>query len=86
MAPPTRADTDSGLWNTLNFPTNTLISSQTWMPAMTVPAGFTDGDLPVGMEILARPYDEPTMFKVAFGFEQAASHRAHPECAPIDAN
>lgn len=85
VIPPTRADTDSGLWNTLNFPTNTVISSQTWMPAITVPAGLTDADLPVGMEILARPYDEPTMFRVAYGFEQVAKHRTQPASAPISA-
>ena len=83
VIPPDRADTDSGKWNTLNFPTNTLISSQTWTPAISVPAGLTDAGLPVGMEILARPYDEPTMFKVAYGFEQVAGHRVHPKSAPV---
>lgn len=85
VTPPTRADTDSGRWNTLNFPTNTVIASQTWMPAITVPAGLTEDGLPVGMEIVARPYDEPTMFKAAYGFEQVARHRAHPSSAPISA-
>jgi Asp-tRNA(Asn)/Glu-tRNA(Gln) amidotransferase A subunit family amidase len=83
VVPPTRADTDSGRWNTLNFPTNTLISSQTWMPAITVPAGLTADGLPVGIEILARPYDETTMFKVAFGLEQSAGHRVHPGSVPF---
>lgn len=83
VAPPTRLDTDSGLWNTLNFPTNTVISSQTWMPAITMPAGLTRDGLPVGLEILARPYDEPTMFKTAYGFEQVATHRTHPASAPL---
>lgn len=83
VIPPTREDTDSGLWNTLNFPTNTVISSQTWMPAITVPAGLTDAGLPVGLEILARPYDEPTMFRVAYGFEQVAGHRNQPASASL---
>jgi len=83
VVPPTRAQTDSGEWNTLNFPTNTLIGSQTWMPAMSVPAGLTEAGLPVGMEILTRPYDEPTMFQVGFGFEQVSSHRVHPGSAPV---
>lgn len=83
MIPPTRADTYPGLWNTLDFPTNTVISSQAWMPAITAPAGLTDAGLPVGMEILTRPYGEPTMFKVAYGFEQVAKHRAQPSSAPI---
>ena len=83
VIPPTREDTDSGLWNTLNFPTNTVISSQTWMPAITVPAGLTSTGLPIGMEILARPYDEPTMFRVAYGFEQVAGHHNQPASAVI---
>lgn len=83
VAPPTREDCDSGVWGTLTFPTNTLISSQTWMPAMTIPAGLTPEGLPVGMEILTRPYDEPTMFRVGYGFEQVVGHRQHPESAPI---
>ncbi len=83
VPPPRRSETDSGEWTTLTFPTNTLIGSQTWMPAMTVPAGFTDDGLPVGMEILARPYDEPTMFRVAYGFEQVRGHRRHPEALPM---
>lgn len=83
VVPPTHEETDSGRWNTLNFPTNTVISSQTWAPAMTVPAGLTDEGLPIGMEILARPYDEPTMFAVGYGFEQVRGHRQHPASAII---
>lgn len=83
VVPPTRADCDAGVWGTLTFPTNTLISSQTWMPAMTIPAGLTPDGLPVGMEILARPYDEPTLFRVGYGFEQVVGHRRHPACAPV---
>ncbi len=83
VVPPTREQCDAGVWNTLNFPTNTLISSQTSMPAMTVPAGLTEAGLPVGMEILARPYDEATMFRVAYGFEQVlVGHRVPPRSVP----
>lgn len=78
VPPPLRSETDSGRWTTLNFPTNTLISSQTSMPAITVPAGSTENSLPVGMEILTRPYDEAMMFRVGFGFEQIKDHRKQP--------
>lgn len=83
VIPPTREDTDSGRWNTLNFPTNTVIGSQTWMPATTVPAGLTDDGLPIGMEVLARPYDEPMMFRVAYGFEQVTGHRSMPASSGV---
>jgi len=69
-------------WTVLTFPTNTLIASQTWMPAMTVPAGFTNSGLPVGLEFVAKPYDEPTVFRLGYAFEQATHHRRPPESAP----
>ena len=65
-------------WTTLTFPTNTLIASQTWSPAMSVPAGFTPDGLPVGMEFVAVPYDEPTVFRLGYAFEQATQHRRAP--------
>ena len=48
---------------------------------MTVPAGFTDDGLPVGLEFVAKPYDEPTMFRLGYAFEQATGHRRVPELA-----
>jgi amidase len=69
-------------WTTLTFPTNTLIASQTWMPAMTVPAGFTGDGAPVGLELVAKPYDEGTLFRCGFAFEQSTGHRRAPESRP----
>ena len=69
-------------WTVLTFPTNTLIASQTWTPAMSVPAGFTDDGLPVGLEFVAKPYDEPTVFRLGYAFEQATHHRRAPESVP----
>jgi Asp-tRNA(Asn)/Glu-tRNA(Gln) amidotransferase A subunit family amidase len=71
-------------WTTLTFPTNTLIASQTWSPAMTVPAGFTADGLPVGLEFVAAPYDETTVFRLGYAFEQATAHRRAP--AAVTAN
>jgi amidase len=82
VVPPTREQLNSRLWTTLTFPTNTLIASQTWMPAVSVPAGLTAAGLPVGLEFLARPYDEPGMFALAYAFEQATKARIAPACAP----
>ncbi len=82
VVPPTRKELNAGKWPCLQFPTNTLIGAQTWMPAMSVPAGFTGEGLPVGLEFLALPYGEPTLFKIASGFEHATRARRAPASAP----
>ena len=82
LVPPTREELNAGKWKVLTFPTNTLIGAQTWMPAMTVPAGFTGEGLPVGLELVALPYGEPMLFRLGFAFEQATQHRQPPDSAP----
>jgi Asp-tRNA(Asn)/Glu-tRNA(Gln) amidotransferase A subunit family amidase len=69
-------------WTTLTFPTNTLIASQTWLPALSVPAGFTPEGAPVGLELVGKPYDEATLFRCAYAFEQATQHRRAPASCP----
>ncbi|MBI1214024.1 MAG: amidase [Alphaproteobacteria bacterium] len=39
-------------------------------PAMSVPCGMIDG-LPVGMMLVGRHFDEPTIYRAAYAFEQA---------------
>jgi Asp-tRNA(Asn)/Glu-tRNA(Gln) amidotransferase A subunit family amidase len=82
VAPPSREQLATKVWTTLTFPTNTLIASQAWLPAIVVPAGFTKAGLPVGIEFVAVPYDEPTVFRLGYGFEQATRHRRAPESTP----
>ena len=72
-------------WTTLTFPTNTLIASQTWSPAMSVPAGFTADGVPVGLEFVAPPYDESTVFRLGYAFEQVTQHRRSPSPVAISA-
>lgn len=72
---PSRAELDAGKWPLLDFPTNTLLAAQTCMPAMSVPAGFTPGGLPVGLELVGLPYNEADLLSLAFAFEQATMHR-----------
>ena len=56
-----------------------LVAPATGMPAITVPMGFTYADLPAGLQILARPYDELLLFKYAYAYEQGTHHRRPPE-------
>ncbi|MGW6331889.1 amidase family protein [Nocardia rhamnosiphila] len=72
---PTRAELEAKRWTALDFPTNTVIASQTSLPAMSIPAGFTDSGLPVGLEVLGRPMSELALLRFARAWELAASPR-----------
>ena len=41
------------------------------IPAISIPCGFTDDGLPVGIQILGRPFEEGQVLRVAFALEQA---------------
>lgn len=45
------------------------------VPAISIPAGFTDG-LPIGMQIIGKPFDEETLLRIAFAYEQATEWHA----------
>lgn len=53
-----------------------------YVPVVAVPAGFTTDDLPVGVAFIGRPYDDGTMLKLAYAYEQATRHRRPPATTP----
>jgi len=50
-------------------------------PNINVPVGFVFG-LPVGISFFGKAYSEPTLLKLAYGFEQATRHRRAPQFLP----
>jgi aspartyl-tRNA(Asn)/glutamyl-tRNA(Gln) amidotransferase subunit A len=52
----------------------TITGSLAGIPCMSVPCGKTAEGLPVGMQILAKHFDEPTMFRLADAFERARAN------------
>jgi len=47
-------------------------------PNITVPMGVIDG-LPVGLSIFGRPWSEPVLLEIAYGYEQGTRHRMTPQ-------
>jgi len=57
-------------------------STASGFPAITVPMGFTQNALPVGLSFLGRGWSEAAMLRVAYAYEQATRHRRPPVLAP----
>jgi len=62
-------------WGTMEKPSLTMPFNLTGYPAMTVPTGFGAGGLPVGMQLIAKPFQEPLLFQAAHAFEKSISIR-----------
>jgi aspartyl-tRNA(Asn)/glutamyl-tRNA(Gln) amidotransferase subunit A len=53
------------------------------LPALTVPCGFGDGGMPVGLQIIGRPFDEATILSVGHTYQRATDW--HNKCPSLSA-
>ena len=61
-----------------------VYSPNSGFPAITVPMGYTrDNQLPAGMTILGRAWDEARLIRLAYSYEQATRHRRAPASTPV---
>ena len=51
---------------------NTSPMNGNGLPAITVPCGFSEGGLPIGVQFIGRPFEEGLLFQVAAGYEQVS--------------
>jgi aspartyl-tRNA(Asn)/glutamyl-tRNA(Gln) amidotransferase subunit A len=51
----------------------TLTGDLAGVPCMSVPCGTSKDGLPIGLQIFAKHFDEATMFRVAYNYEQATT-------------
>ena len=84
--PPPRSEDVIGRSSTASsatlFPTNTVIASHATLPAVSLPAGFTSAGLPVGLELVGKPFDEETVLRVAYALEGDLRPRKPPPTTP----
>jgi len=52
------------------------------VPALNVPAGFSASGLPLGFQLVGRPFDEAGLFQLAGAFQAATDH--HKQAPKID--
>ncbi len=58
------------------------LSAVTGLPALSVPAGFTRDGLPIGAELLGRPFADATLLALAYDYEQSVHPRRAPSTTP----
>lgn len=57
----------------------TIPASMAGVPGLSLPVGLSGDGLPLGLQLLGRPFEEETVFKVAHALEQAAHFTALPQ-------
>lgn len=66
--------------NTPHGDNSQFFSPTTGFPAITVPMGYTrDNILPAGITFYGRAWDEATLIRLAYAYEQATQHRRAPQ-------
>jgi len=61
---------------------NCSLSANTGLPALSMPAGWTGGGLPIGLELLGLSLDDARLLSLGYAYEQATNHRRTPVSAP----
>lgn len=73
----------SGSGGGMTAETRNSLSSYTGLPTIIVPGGFFPSDhMPFGLQFLGRKFSEPTLLKLASGYEAATGHRRAPTSTP----
>jgi aspartyl-tRNA(Asn)/glutamyl-tRNA(Gln) amidotransferase subunit A len=58
----------------------TISANIAGLPAITIPCGFDNDGMPIGLQLIAREFDEETLLRAAFTFEQNTGyHKVRPK-------
>jgi aspartyl-tRNA(Asn)/glutamyl-tRNA(Gln) amidotransferase subunit A len=70
MSNPAPAFDNVDVMTTARMPSFTGPYNLTGMPAISVPCGFTKAGLPIGLQLAGKPFDEPTLLRAAYTYQQ----------------
>ena len=74
-----RDDMANGETPTDGFVHHVYPANLSGQPAISAPGGFTPEGLPVGYQLMGRPFDEATLYRIAFAYERTRDwHRRQP--------
>jgi aspartyl-tRNA(Asn)/glutamyl-tRNA(Gln) amidotransferase subunit A len=62
-------------WGIVEQPNFTSTFNVTGFPAMSVCTGYGEAGLPLAMQLVAKPFDEPTLFRAGHAYERAMAWR-----------
>ncbi len=57
----------------------TISANLAGIPGISIPCGFNKNSLPIGLQILGKPFDEKTILRIAYAYEQNTEwHKRRP--------
>ncbi len=60
---------------------NTMFANYFGLPAISVPCGFDGRGLPLGLQIVGRPWDDRSVLRLAYRYQAASGHNSTPPLA-----
>lgn len=58
------------------------LTSNSGLPAVLMPAGYTKENLPIALQITGKPFDDLKLLQIAYGYEQVGKRRHSPTTTP----
>jgi Asp-tRNA(Asn)/Glu-tRNA(Gln) amidotransferase A subunit family amidase len=58
------------------------LASNSGLPSILMTAGYTQDGLPIALEFVGKPFEDPRLLQVAYGYEQSSHRRKSPSTVP----
>ncbi len=69
-------DGDSDLSTLMEIIRFATPANMTGLPAISFPVGYTEDNLPLGMQAIGRPWQEPTLLRMALAAERVVDRKS----------